>query len=97
MSASVNITTNKKENILTIPLQSITTRKIDGDTTQGAQKVFIYNSANNKVEVREIETGIQDMSQIEVTKGLSDSVKIVTAPYSAISRELKNNSTVNIK
>ncbi len=97
MSASVNITTNKKDNILTIPLQSITTRKIDGDTTLGSQKVFIYNSTSNKVEAREIETGIQDMSQIEVTKGLSDSVKIVTAPYSAISRELKNNSVVNIK
>lgn len=94
MSASVNIQTNKKDNILTIPLQAITTRTITGDTTSGNQKVFVFNPTTNKVEVRDVETGIQDMSNIEIIKGLDDSTKIVTAPYSAISRELKNDSQV---
>ena len=104
MSASVYITTNKKENVLAIPLQCITTRKVSDKTNTLienkdvnepiTQKVFVYNPSDKTVRVQEITTGIQDMQQIEVLTGLEDSVKIVTAPYSAISRELKNNSTV---
>ena len=41
-----------------------------------------------------VETGIQDMSNIEITKGLSKEQQIVTAPYSAISKDLKNGSVV---
>ncbi|MEG1290326.1 MAG: efflux RND transporter periplasmic adaptor subunit [Bacteroidales bacterium] len=103
MSASVSIQTESHQNAISIPLQAITVRNglIDGDTKKSdtdiiTQKVFVYNPTTKKVEVRIIKTGLQDMSDIEVTEGLTDSVKIVTAPYSAISKELKNNSIVTI-
>ena len=99
MSATVSICTEKKENVITIPLQSITTRKVSEDTLKYnnaiLQQVFVYDSTTGKVSVRDIETGIQDMTKIEVTKGLDTSCRIVTAPYSAISRELKEGSIVN--
>ncbi len=98
MSASVAIETQRKENILTIPLQSITTRNLsnkrEGD--QIKQQVFIYNPTTNRVSVMEIKTGIQDMLDIEVTEGLTDSLQVVTAPYGAISNSLKDSSLVNI-
>lgn len=101
MSASVSIQTETRNNALAIPLQSITTRSGLLDTTdlnKGIlQQVFVYNPATGKVEVRVIKTGIQDMTTIEVTEGLTDSLKIVTAPYNAISKELKNNSLVTLK
>lgn len=102
MSASVSIQTEKKENIPTIPLQSITTRKISGtDTLETGnavlQQVFVYDPATNTAKVRQITTGIQDMSNIEVTGGLPDNALIVTAPYSAISKDLKEGSAITVK
>ncbi len=101
MSASVSIQTEKKDNILMVPLQAITTRKglLDSLETQQniLQQVFVYNKEKGCVEVVEVETGIQDMSNIEITAGLPADCKIVTAPYNAISKELANGSAVTVK
>lgn len=101
MSASVYIQTEKKDGILIVPLQAITTRKglIDslGNQDKVLQQVFVYDNATKKVKVRCIETGIQDMTSIEVTKGLEDSCSIVVAPYTAISRDLYEGSLVTAK
>ena len=61
------------------------------------QQVFVYNNITNTVNVRLVETGIQDMANIEVIKGLDKEEQIVVGPYSAISKELSNNSTVLVK
>jgi HlyD family secretion protein len=61
------------------------------------QQVFVYNNITNTVNVRLVETGIQDMANIEVIKGLDKDEQIVVGPYSAISKELSNNSTVLVK
>lgn len=100
MSASVSIQTNKKENILMVPLQAITTRKGLADSLNTSseilQQVFVYNQEEGTVDVVCVETGIQDMSNIEITKGLDINQKIVTAPYSAISKDLKIGSAVTL-
>lgn len=99
MSASVSILTETRPNVLTIPLQAITTRTgLLENAPEGTHlQIFAYNPATQQVEVKIIKTGIQDMTSIEVTEGLTDSLKIVTAPYSAISKTLKNNSLVTLK
>ena len=101
MSASVSIQTEKKEGILRIPLQSVTTRKglsASLDNAEGVeQKVFVYDAATGKVYVRKIETGIQDMTGIEVTSGLDTSCFIVASPYNAISKELYDGAIVTEK
>ena len=96
MSATVSICTEKKEGIITIPLQSITTRKGLVDTLGNItlQQVFVYDKNSGTVKVRCIETGIQDMTKIEVLKGLDTSCRIVAAPYTAISRDLSEGSLV---
>lgn len=98
MSASVSIQTAKRENIIKIPLQAITARKVLPDSLDMEdgiiQKVFIYDRQNGKVKAHRIETGIQDMSHIEVTQGLDTSALIVVAPYNAISKELAHGSSV---
>jgi HlyD family secretion protein len=96
MSATVSICTIKKNDIITIPLQSITTRKGLADTVGNSilQQVFVYDSTSRTVKVRCIETGIQDMNRIEVLSGLDTACRIVTAPYTAISRDLYNGSQV---
>lgn len=101
MSATVSIQTDKKYDILTVPLQAITTRTdLKGDTTKKAkladdmlEQVFVIK-ADNTLEVREITTGIQDISNIEVLTGLKEGEKVVTGPYSAISKTLKAGAKV---
>ena len=101
MSATASIQTDKKYNILTVPLQAITTRTdLKGDTTKKSklademlEQVFVIK-ADNTLEVREITTGIQDISNIEVVNGLKEGDKVVTGPYSAISKTLKAGTKV---
>ena len=100
MSASVSILTHVSNNALTVPLQSITKRNglIDSlGTNEINEQIFIYNKNTSQVEVAVVKSGIQDMQQIEILSGLPDSVEIVTGPYNAISRTLKNGSKVKVK
>ena len=101
MSASVSILTETRNNVLMVPLQAITTRNglIDSLENKGntVQKIFVYNQSDGTVNAVQVETGIQDMSNIEITSGLTQECRIVTAPYGAISKELSNGSKVTVK
>ncbi len=101
MSASVSILTAKKENVISVPLQSITTRtdllsdslKNSLKINENVEQVFIVKE-DNSVEPRIITTGIQDLSNIEVISGLEENETIVTGPFVAISRNLKKGSVI---
>jgi len=58
-----------------------------------AQVVFVVD--NNHVVAREVETGIQSNSHIEIISGLEIGDEIVTGSYRAISQQLKNNTIVS--
>ena len=88
MSASVSILTNKKEGIITIPLQCIISRDLK-------EQVWVLND-DNTVSAKIITTGIQDLTSIEVTSGLNKDDKVVVSPYIAISKTLKEGSKVKI-
>jgi len=102
MSASVQILTNHTYGALAVPIQSVTTRedtvsKSNSDNTnqtdnEAKEIVFVYNSG--KVKAVEVVTGIQDDEYIEIKSGLKEGEEVVTAPYSAISRILKDGSEV---
>ena len=57
--------------------------------------VFVLNK-ESKVEMREVKTGIQDINNIEILSGLKAGEEVVTAPYNAITRTLKNGATVKV-
>ncbi len=100
MSASVAIQTARKDNVLAVPLQAITTRtdlipdsvKTKMGINESLEMVFVVKG--DTVDVRTITTGIQDLNFIEVITGLEDGEEIVTAPFSAISKGLKKGSAV---
>lgn len=104
MSASVAIQTARKEDINTIPLQAITTRvnlledsvKESLGINESIEQVFVIKD-DNIVEVRKITTGIQDLTNIEVTSGLTRGEVVVTGPFSAISKTLKAGDLVKIE
>ncbi len=56
------------------------------------QYVFVYKAG--VVKMIEVQTGIQDSEFIQVTSGLKQGDEIVVAPYSAVTKDLKNGEKV---
>jgi HlyD family secretion protein len=116
MSATVDIRTRTRHDILAIPVQAVTTRADslllagtgNGDndireTGSGAagqgrsvREVVFMLASDNTVQLRKVETGIQDNNYIEITGGLEEGDEVITAPYSAIIRTLQQGSRVNV-
>jgi HlyD family secretion protein len=101
MSASVEINTSVKEDVVAIPIQSVTTREKktaypdmeDLDEPDLPIEV-VFKLVNDTLSLVPVTTGIQDDSYIEVTKGIRIGDEIVTGPYSAISRKLERGDEV---
>ena len=100
MSASVDINTCTCHNALVVPLQSVTTRRdiFENITSDNIiEYIFAYDKETSTVKPVPVKTGIQDMKNIMVTGGLDENTLIVTGPYSAITRDLKDGAHVRIK
>lgn len=85
MSASAEITTERKNNALTVPLQAVTA---DGC-------IFVFEKESGKVRKVNIKTGIQDINRIEVLDGIGPDTMIITGPYSIITGSLDDGLEVN--
>lgn len=114
MSASVEILTNSVENVLCVPIQSVTTReekaKKETDSDKEADglakeekkvtkdiKEVVFVAIGDTVAMVQVKTGIQDDSYIEVISGLTGEEKVVSGPYSAVSRKLEGGKRYVIK
>jgi HlyD family secretion protein len=108
MSATVDIQTEKVYNVLTVPIQAVTTRSGDDslmkssadsmdligmDEEEIQEVVFLYE--DGKAKMLNVSTGIQDNAYIQITKGLEKGQEVITAPYRAVSRNLKDGDVVN--
>ena len=47
--------------------------------------------------ILKVETGIQDDKNIHIISGLVDSVQVISGPYSAVSKMLKDGMSVSVK
>jgi HlyD family secretion protein len=108
LTATVDIQTNKTTS-LSVPIQSVTTRddkkkdpgtiaKPDDDkkvkTTNSEVKTYVFIYEAGKVKQVEVKTGIQDDTYIQVLSGLKAGDEIVSAPFEAISKTLKDKMAV---
>jgi HlyD family secretion protein len=95
MSAAVDVYTGKAEEVLSVPIQAVTTRLINEEDKDEEEVVFVMKE--DTVDMVQVVTGIQDDTNIELKSGLKEGELVVTAPYSAISRELKKGTEVRVK
>ena len=77
--------------------ESSTTKNPDQQNTNNEQidEVVFVRSAN-KALLRKVTTGIQDDKHIQILSGLRSGEEVVTAPYSAVSRDLRNNRVIKV-
>lgn len=107
MTATVDIITNKRKDVVGVPISSIV---IKTDTT-AAKKSYVSKPKNddeerfecvfvkdgNKARLRVVETGIQDDSHIEITKGLEVGETVITGPYSTVTKSLDPGDEIEVK
>ncbi len=109
MSATVDILTLTRPNIMAVPVQAVTTR-LKNDTTNRAARLgtagnvriddekeeVVFRIRDGRAFKAVVTTGIQDNNNIEVTAGLKAGEQIVTGPYNAVSKTLKDSILVKI-
>lgn len=107
LTATVDIKTNHTT-ALAVPIQSVTTREdkkadatapkkddskvVKANNAPAKEYVFIYNAG--KVKQVQVTTGIQDDMYIQVLTGIKAGDEVVSAPYPAISKTLKDGAEV---
>lgn len=100
MSASVDIQTQMKSEILTVPIQSVTTRT---DTTKLAITIsdsdirtLVFITDGEYALAKDVKTGIQDNNYIEILSGVEENDRVISAPFSAISKKLSDSTLIEI-
>lgn len=105
MSVSVDIQTQRELNALSVPIEAVTTR---GDSlgTQPASVALeenrkpiemIFVARGDSAYAIPVQTGIQDSKYIHLKTPIDDSARVIVAPYSAVSRDLKNRTKIRAK
>ena len=124
MTASVDIITDRKTGVLSVPLAAVTTRS-DSSTAKVGDKggVRVGSGRGNgtataidpanapKAEIQEVvfiikdgkavmtpvKTGISDFQNIEIRSGVPAGSQVVSGPFRAVAKTLKDGARVEIK
>ncbi|RIJ50205.1 efflux RND transporter periplasmic adaptor subunit [Maribellus luteus] len=118
MSATVDILTETRDNVISVPISAVTTRikKEGGGTEEIAEETetatptetteesatreekqeVVFVLSGDRAKKVEVTTGIQDNASIEILKGLAEGDQVITAPYNAINRTLKDSMLVKV-
>ena len=111
MTASADIVTKVCEDCLSVPIQSVAVRTIEqlgaepaGEGEEDARFVpdsdgfveIVWIVADGRAEARQVKTGIQNETHIEVVDGLGEEDQVVIGNYRAISRDLEDGSVVSL-
>lgn len=112
MTASADISTETKSDVVGVPIQSVAVRTVDqlmleGEEFADAEKRYTADAdgfveivfsveTDGSVVARQVETGIQSDDMIEIKSGIERDEEVVTGSYRAISTDLQNGAQVNV-
>jgi len=109
MSVTAEIETRARQNVLTVPIQAVTTRlpKTPPTPAPKTDKPGKAPDANKPVEVVflqegsvacmvPVKTGISDSERFEIVEGLSEGQTIISGGYKAIARDLEDGKKINV-
>jgi HlyD family secretion protein len=124
MNASADIKTKRHDNVLSIPINSVSARVKGSDksiedkkkedkknkpnddqdnqdnnaavNTDELEEVVFLLQKDGTVKKTIVKTGIQDINYIEILNGLNAGDEIITGPYNAVSKTLKDGNKVKV-
>ena len=107
MTATVDIITNKRKDIIAVPISAIV---VKNDTTDAKRIVgkdkntvndekfeCVYVKNGGEAKLRVVTTGIQDDTNIQVLTGLKEGDVVITGPYNLVTKTLKSGDKVELK
>ncbi len=94
MTASVEVQTKLVKDVISVPIQAVTTRKDTAADSDNKKVECVFKYEENKAKFTIVKTGIQNDKFIQVLQGLSDSDMVIKGPYSLVSKTLKNGTEV---
>lgn len=98
MSATVEIKTDVQRNILSIPIQAITTREDTTDTNKDKKiNEIVYVLDGEKAKEVIVTSGLQDDNFIQIKTGLTEGEKVISGPYNTITNVLKDGDMVKVE
>lgn len=120
MTASVDIITNRKTGVLSVPLAAVTTRtdsaaangqapavqvnRRSGGSDEDAQAAkatdvqeVVFVIRDGKAVMTPVKTGISDFQNIEILSGLQAGTQVVSGPFRAVAKTLKDGALVVVK
>ena len=106
MTATVDIITNKRKDIIAVPISSIViktdttgTKKVRAsDNVVANQEKFecVFVKQGEEAVLRVVTTGIQDDTNIEILSGLEAGDVVITGPYNTVTKTLKPGDKVEL-
>ena len=95
LSASADIITARKDDVLAIPISALALREKEGESTtiESEQEEGVYVVQENRVRFTPVQKGIMGELKIEIISGLEEGQEVVVGPYSAL-RQLKDEMLV---
>ena len=106
MTATVEIITNKKEDVIAVPISAVVVKSDTSAVKPGqnrdkpkvTDKKFetVYVKEGDEAILRVVKTGIQDDANIEVLSGLEVGEEVITGPYNTVTKTLKPGDKVEI-
>lgn len=109
MSGSVDIFTETQEDAVAVPIQAVTVRDFNAirsgsrsDTTEKEKmdpskedlREVVFVAEADSARMVEVTTGIADDTHMEIRSGLNGGERVITGPYSAVSRELESGTKI---
>ena len=94
MSASVHIYTKVENNVLAVPVTSVTMKEKSDNSGEKEEVVFLV--VDNKIVKKAVKTSIQDIKYIKISEGIKEGETVVALPYEAINYQLKEGDLVQI-
>jgi HlyD family secretion protein len=111
MSVTAEIETRSRTNVLSIPIQSVTTRlpknantnapALEAAKTGKPEKAIkpaevAFVLDGSRVKSARVKRGISDDTHVEIIEGLREGQEVISGGYKAISRELEDGKRVKI-
>jgi len=113
MTATVDIITKRKENVLAVPISAVVIKSDTSATAKPAlalengegngvpksDKKFecVFIKVGDKAKIRIIKTGIQDDTNIEAISGLKANDVVIVGPYATVTKDLNSGDIVSVK
>lgn len=94
MSVSVDIQAQRVDNAISVPIECVTLWRGREKQREQERQEVVFVVSRDTARMVNVRTGIQDTEYIHIVDGVTDSTKVIVAPYSAISKTLSNGDLV---